>query len=87
MMASISDIMKVMLMFDSNATWDNLKPSPPLNTDVKQLTTILALSLFLHPSLTFLGQRDLGSTLLSCLSSPVGFGQKKKGVDGSEGSV
>ena len=74
-MASISNIMKVMLMFDSSAAWDNLKPSPLLNTNVKQLTTILALSLIPSLSLTFLGQRDLGSTLPSLLSWPVGFGQ------------
>ena len=59
-MASISDIMKVMLMFDSSAAWDDLKASPFLNTDVKQLTTILALSLIPSPFFDFSGSARYG---------------------------
>jgi len=41
MVASISDIMKVMLMFDSSAAWDDLKPSPLLNATYNCFGTVL----------------------------------------------
>jgi hypothetical protein len=59
-MAGISDIIKVVLMFDSSATWDDMNPSPLLNTDVRQLTTILALSLIPSPFFDFSGSARCG---------------------------
>lgn len=87
-MASILDIMKVMLMFDSNAAWDDLKQSSLLNIDVKQLTTILALSLIPSPFFDFSGSARFGfdapvTSFLACRVRSV----KKRGVDGSEGSI
>jgi hypothetical protein len=59
-MAGISDIMKVMLMFDSSAMWDDMKSSPLWNTDVRQLTTTLALSLIPSPFFDFSGSARCG---------------------------